>query len=272
MKDAPKELCVAGSPADRLPLAKLKMPPLEALSVYARCLETDGSKRRVPAFPSWLARHCTELALAKPRRDAPGVTESLCAPEDDAPHRKPARGGAGPKQGPDLNQGLERVILGPRDLAAPLPPPGLLSALGRHQEGPRGAARQEAPPFRRGRSGASLACGILCEGCSRIQGLARGGYHCPLARCDEGRRVPSRVPRRPEASAPVPTRVCGVRDRGEDGGGVLDTAQEADRRHRSARGRGSPQRRLTLSALHAGLFPSVACRVIHLLSPQSITR
>lgn len=80
------------------------------------------------------------------------------------------------------------------------------------------------------------------------------------------------MPRRPEASAPVPTRVCGVRDRGEDGGGVLDTAQEADRRHRSARGRGSPQRRLTLSALHAGLFPSVACIVIHLLSPQSITR
>lgn len=33
MKHAPKELCVAGSPADRLPLAKLKMPPLEALSV-----------------------------------------------------------------------------------------------------------------------------------------------------------------------------------------------------------------------------------------------
>lgn len=145
MKDAPKELCVAGSPADRLPLATLKMPPLEALSVYARCLETDGSKRRVPAFPSWLARHCTGLALAKPRRDAPGVTESLCAPEDDAPHRKPARGGAGPKQGPDLNQGLERVILAPRDLAAPLPPPGLLSALGQPQEGPRGAARQEAP-------------------------------------------------------------------------------------------------------------------------------
>lgn len=83
--------------------------------------------------------------LAKPRRDAPGVTESLCAPEDDAPHRKPACGGAGPKQGPDLNQGLERVILGPCDLAAPLPPPSLLSALGRHQEGPRGAAHQEAP-------------------------------------------------------------------------------------------------------------------------------
>lgn len=186
-------------------------------------------------------------------------------------HGKPARGVGGPGQGPDLSQGFEQVILGPLDLATP--PPCSAGSTGRSD----GSSASGEPRAGGAEYEPSSPVGSLCSGkdargfrdvhelgttppflAVKMAGGAVHEYHA----C-QGPLSPA-----PHLFVEWGTEKrkgveCWTRPRGRGGGRLRMRARTRVR---------ITQPRLPLSALRARLCPSAVCRVIHLLSPQSITR